>query len=190
VREVARQREQAVVRLRVRADRARAERGDEPLDERDARRRGGVRRSQKPRGRVEEVGARAGGAAGHAAGHRVARDEAGIRNGCERALRRGDVGHDDVLAHGAEHLLHDGRSRADRNRNDDELGMRDRLGERRRRLDRASRRGLLEHRAVGVEAATAGARAAGSERDGRPDEPGADDRDPLDRARPLDHALR
>ena len=88
-------------------------------------------------------------------------------------------------AGGVEHLLHDGRSRADRNRDDDELRIRDRLAERRRRLERAARRCALEHAGVRVEAATARARAAGRQRDGRPDEPGADDGEALDRAWPL-----
>ena len=119
----------------------------------------------------------------------MARDEARILDRRERALRRGDVGDDHVRARGVQHLPHDGRSSADRNRDDDELRVRDRLGERRRRLDRAARRRALEHAGVRVEAATAGARAAGGERDGRADEPGADDGEALDRARPLGRSL-
>ena len=80
----------------------------------------------------------------------------GILDRRERALGRGDVGHDDAWPGGGQHLPHDGRSRADRNRDDHELRVRDRLRERLRRLERAARRRVLEHAGVRVEAAACG----------------------------------
>ena len=110
----------------------------------------------------------------------MARDEARVLDRREWTLRRGDVGDHGVGARDLQHLLHDGRRGADRNRDDDDLRVADRLGERRRRLDRAACRRALEHGGVRVEATGACAGAAGGERDGRADEAGADDGEALD----------
>ena len=189
VRDVARQREEAVVGGGVRPNRARTERGDEALHERDALGRGCFGRSQEPGRLVEQVGRGARGAAGGSAGDGMARNEAGILDRRERTLGRGDVGHHDAWPGGVQHLPHDGRSRADRNRDDHELRVPDRLRERLRRLDRAARRRALEHAGVRVEAAGAGARAAGGEGDRRADEAGADDGEALNRTWPLGRSL-
>ena len=174
----------------VRPHRPRAERGDEALHELDALGGGRLGRGQEPRCRVEEVGRRARRAARGAAGDGMARDEARVAERGERPLRRGDVGDDDVRTGRLQHLLHDGRSLADRNRDDDELGVRDRLRERLRWLERAACGRALEHAGVGVEAATARPRAACGQRDGRPHEPRAHDGEALDRPRPLGHSRR
>src|SRR3954470_14156720 len=115
----------------------------------------------------------------------MTRDKSRILERGEWALGRGDVGDDHVRARCVEHLPHDGRSRADRNGDDDERRVRDRLGERRSLLDRAARRSAPERPWIGVETATPGTRAAGGKRDGRPDETGADDGEALDGALPF-----
>jgi hypothetical protein len=188
--EVAREREQAVVRVGVTAHRTRSERADEPLHEGHALNRGRFGRRQEPRCRVEEVGRGAAGPTGDPAGDRVAGDEARVGDRGERTLRRGDVGHDDVPACGVQHLLHKGGRGADRNRDHDELGVRDRIGERGGRLHTTAGRGAFEHGGIGVEAATARAGAAGSEGHRGPDEPRADDGKTLDGAWPIGSRFR
>ena len=81
VREMARDREQAVVLGRVEPHGARADRRDEALDEIDARVVRDGRRGEEPDGAVEEIGARASGAAGCAACEGMACDEARILDG-------------------------------------------------------------------------------------------------------------
>ncbi len=174
--------------LGVGAHGARAERRDEALDEGDAFRRARFGRREEPRRRVEEVGGRASRTAGGAAGDGMTRDEARVVDRRERALRRGDVGDDRVRRRGIEHLLHDRRSGADRHRDDDELGVRDRLGERRRRLHAPSAAARSSTPESGIEAAAARPSARRGERDRRPDQPGADDREALDCARPVGDA--
>ena len=175
--------EQAVVCLGLRPDGARPERDDEALHKRDAVRRRGSGRGEEPGGGVEEIRGRAGRTAGHAAGHGMPGDEPRIRDRGERALRRRDVGDHRVASCSGEHLPHDGGSAADRDRDDDELGVGHRLRERGRRLERPARRGSFEHAAVAVEPAAARAGARRGEGDGRAHEPGADDGQAFDRAR-------
>ena len=115
----------------------------------------------------------------------MARDEARIDERGERALRRRDVGDDHVRPGRVERLAHDGGSGADRNRDDDEIGVRDRLRERRHRFHGTACRCPREHAAICVEPATARPVAAGGEGDGRPHEPGADDGEALDGPLPL-----
>ena len=87
VRQVARQRDEPVVRLRVDRDRRRAERGDEPVHEPVALRLGRARRRQEPGRAVEQVDRRVRGPVRLGAGDRVAADEARAR----RSPRRGST---------------------------------------------------------------------------------------------------
>ena len=75
MRQVARQRDEAVVRGRIDRDRHGAERGDEAVDEPVALRVGAGGRGQEPRRAVEQLGGRVGRAARLAAADRMAADE-------------------------------------------------------------------------------------------------------------------
>ena len=94
VRQVAHEREQPVVRLRVDRDGNGAERGDERVQGAVARALRRRVRRQEPGRALEEVGPRALGAAYLGAGDGMAADEALVRDGAgEHALRRADVRH-------------------------------------------------------------------------------------------------
>ena len=133
---MAREREQAVVRLRVEPDRARAERRDEPLDELDARRVARRQRRQEPGRAVEEIGGGARRAAGRAARERMAGHEARRRRSPARAPRFVEPTSVTVASRRrrGEHVARRRDERADRHGDDDELRAGDRVRERRRGL--------------------------------------------------------
>jgi DNA-binding protein HU-beta len=182
--EVAREREDPVVRVGVEADRARAERGDEALDELDPLRLVRRQRGEEPGRAVEEVGRRARGAARRASGERVARHEPGVVDAVgEAALRRADV-RDRRGRRRGEHLARGVGERSDGDRDDDELGPGDRGLERGGGVVERLRPGRLPQRGgVDVPAGDPRAGAAGGEGHRRADEPRAHDRDARDRGR-------
>jgi hypothetical protein len=107
VREMAREGDDAVVRVGVDRDRGRAETGDEAVHEPVALDVGGCERGQEPGRAVKELGIRVLGAAGLGAADRMAADEARRvpRRGADARLRRADVGDGAGLAAGGEHGL-------------------------------------------------------------------------------------
>ena len=178
---MARQREHAVVRLRVELDHARAERARRTA--RRARRAtrslagSGVRNQVAPskRSGVARVGPPV---APPASGWPGTSRSSSIAGG-EPALRRADVGHGRLGGRRGEHLAHRLRQRADGNRDDDELDARDRFGERARAVVERLRAGrLAERRGVGVPAGDpSDAGPLRREGDGGAEEAGADDRE-------------
>src|SRR5206468_12402854 len=93
MREVAGDRDEAVVRLRVDGDRGRAETRDKAMDQAVAGRIGFRERGQEPGRTVEQLRARVGGAVGLRAADRVPADVAGrsARGRADGGLRRADV---------------------------------------------------------------------------------------------------
>ena len=147
MREVARQPDEPVVRVRPDRDRSRAERADEAVEQPQplGRRRG--RRSEEPRRAVEELRRGAAGPARLGAADRVAADEALVRRGrrADRPLRRADVGDRRSLGRMTEDISHGLGEVADRRRDEHEIGVGDRGGEVVGRL--ARRRAPLRARA-------------------------------------------
>ena len=178
VRQMARDRDEAIVGVGIDGDRDRAERRDEAVHEPVAlglgRRHGG----QEPRRALEELRGRALGSAGFRAADRMAADEARLsgRGGADAALRRADVRDGARRPARVEHGPHLGGKRGHRRRHDRELGVGEGGGEVGGRLDGASLRRRREMSFVGIPAGHAlDSGTPRAERDGRADQPRADD---------------
>ncbi len=180
VRQVAREREQAVVRARVDGDGGRAERGDETVQEPVALRVARRGRGQEPGRALEQLGARVLRAVRLGARNGMAADEAwALHRRADGRLRRADVG--DGAVRRLERLLGESGNRGDRPRADGEIGAGDGLLDARGGLDRAALDRERERLGVRVEAGhPLGARARGGEPDRGADQPRAEDRDPTD----------
>ena len=179
VRQVARDRDEAVVRVGGDRDRDRAERGDEAVEQLVPLGLGARDRGQKPGRALEQLGRRPLGAARLGAADRVAADEARLagRRGDHGALGRADVRHGAAVRGGVEHRPDLRRQRGDRRRDDGQLGTGERGAEIGRGLDRAAFRRPGEVRLVRIPAGhVLDARPSGGEADGRADQAGADDR--------------
>ncbi len=146
VRQVARDRDEPVVRLRVDRDGHRSERGDEPVQHLVAVRIGRGDGRQEPGRALEELGRRPLRPARLGAADRVAADEAAdARSGsADAAFGRADVGDGHRRRARVEHRPHLRRQRGDGSGDDGEVGSverrrRGRQPRRRRRVRRRSR---------------------------------------------------
>ena len=180
VREVARQRDDPVVRLGVDRDRSRAEPGDEGVDEPVALRIGLGERGQEPGRALEELAARVLRPARLGAAHGMAADEArrSARARADRGLRRADVRHRALVRRGREHGLDLAGELRDGCRDDGELRAPERVFPRRSGLvDGAFLDRALERVRIGVEPDHLRACLLRSQPDRGADQPGADERD-------------
>jgi hypothetical protein len=135
MRQVARQRDEPVVRLRIDGDGNRAKRAHEAVERAVARRIGGGNRRQKPRCAPEQLPARVLGPARLGAAHRMTADEPRIAHRASQGVfRRADVGDRRPVAARFEHRSHLGRQRGNRRGDDRELGAGDRGTKRRSSL--------------------------------------------------------
>jgi hypothetical protein len=181
VRQVARHRDEPVVRLGVDRDGERAERGDEAVQELVALRLGRGDRGQEPGRALEELRGRALRPASLGAADRVPADEAWLAGGrrTDAALRRADVGDGAAGPARVEDRPHLRGQRGHRCGDERELGTGERRSELGRRLDRAARRRDLEMGRVGIPAHDVlQPGPPGGETHGRADQAGADDREP------------
>ena len=138
--QVARERDELVVRGRLDRVREGAELADEAVNEGVALRARLRGRRQEPGRALEEPGGGMRGAVRLLAGDRVPADEAGRACGGrdDARLRRAGVGDGGPLAARLEHGGHLLRERRHRRRDHGQVGAGDRLGERARRLDGAA----------------------------------------------------
>ena len=179
VRQVAREREETVVRGRVDRDRHRAQGRDEPVQQAVALGLGLGDRRQEPGRAREELVAAVHRAARLRAADGVAADEAGaiLDRGAEGRLRRADVRHRRTVARRGQRLADPLDQRGHRRRDDDQVGVLDGGDEALGRLvESAALRRDREELRVGVVAGHQ--RHAGALRgqaDRGADQPGADD---------------
>ena len=131
VRQVARQADEPVVRVRPDRDGSRAERADEAVQQPQPLRRRRRRRGKEPRRAVEELRRGAAGAARLGAADRVAADEPRVRRGrrADRALRRADVGDRAPFGCPVKDFSHGVREIADRRSHHDEIRVRHGCGD-------------------------------------------------------------
>ena len=184
VRQVARQRDEPVVRGRVDRDRHGAELGDEAVHEPVAARgRSAAVGGQEPGRALEERRRGVLGAARLGAADRMAADEArraaGRRD--DARLRRADVGDGRLLARRREHRRDLRRQRRDRRRDDRELGAASASSSDAAASSTAPRSTAAASAAgSGSQPATRAPRSLRRQPDGGADQPGADDREPVD----------
>ena len=180
VREVARQRDDPVVRLGVDRDGSRTEPGDECVDEPVALRIRLGQRCQEPRRPLEQLAAGVLRPARLGAAYGMAADEArrSSRARADRRLRRTDVGHRALLGSRREHSRHLTAELRNRCSDDGELGALERVLARLSGLvDGAFLDRALEGVRVGIESDHLRAGPLGSEPDRGADQPGADESD-------------
>ena len=177
VREVARQRDEPVVRLRIDRHRHRTKRDDEAVQQPVALRIGRRDRRQEPRRAAEQLAVRMRGAVRLRAAHGMPADEAPVADGLrDRSLRRADIGDRRRLAARRQHCRHLRGNEGHRRRHDRELGGGDRLLERPRRLHRPALGRNTQRLGIDVPAAhLVHPGRARREPDRGSDQPGADD---------------
>src|SRR5262249_2497767 len=178
VREMARYRDEPVVRLRVDRDRTSAERGDETVNEAEALWRGRARRSQKPGGAVEQLRRRTLRAPRFGAADGMTTDETGVtvRGAADGHLRRADVRDGASVGSERQRLPDLKRQRGDRRGHEDELRRRDGGGDVAGRLDSPTLGGDTQRVRIRIPTRYAlDAGSAGGEPGGRTDQTRADD---------------
>ena len=183
VRQVARDRDEPVVRVRPDGDRSRAERRDEPVQVAQPIRRRGSGRGHEPGRVVEQLRTGPPRATRLRTANRMPADEAGIASRRLRdwPLRRANVSDCGAFGTPVQHLANRDRQLANGDCDDDEVRVFDGLRETRCRLDGAT---LGRDRECVRIRIPAGYRhhpgSPCSERRGRTDQPGADDSEAVD----------